>query len=114
MSSTRWCVAFTLPIMLGLAILGDSVIVLWMGPHYVHPWLTATLALGMFLPVAQGPAVQILIGLDAHGRVMERSIHQSSGNELLDAAALDAAQRWQFREGRDPYLVVPVWFKVTD
>ena len=69
MSSTRWCVAFTLPIMLGLAILGDSVIVLWMGPHYVHPWLTATLALGMFLPVAQGPAVQILIGLDAHGRV---------------------------------------------
>jgi O-antigen/teichoic acid export membrane protein len=69
MSSTRWCVAFTLPIMLGLAILGDCVILLWMGPHYVHPWLTPALALGMFLPVAQGPAVQILIGLDAHGRV---------------------------------------------
>ena len=69
LNSTRWCVAFTLPIMIGLALLGDSVILLWMGPHYVHPWLTATLALGMFLPVAQGSAVQILIGLDAHGRV---------------------------------------------
>jgi O-antigen/teichoic acid export membrane protein len=69
MSSTRWCVAFSLPILVGLAILGDSLIMVWMGPHYVHPWLMATLALGMFLPVAQGPAVQILIGLDAHGRV---------------------------------------------
>ncbi|MCC7462938.1 MAG: lipopolysaccharide biosynthesis protein [Gammaproteobacteria bacterium] len=69
MDTTRWCVAFTLPVMIGLAVLGNSVIMLWMGPHYVHPWLTATLALGMFLPVAQGPAVQILIGLDAHGRV---------------------------------------------
>lgn len=58
--------------------------------------------------------VLLMIRIDAHGRVMERSIHQSSGNELLDAAALDAAQRWQFREGRDPYLVVPVRFKVTD
>ena len=69
MNSTRWCVAFSLPVMIGLAVLGDCVILLWMGPHYVHPWLMATLALGMFLPVAQGPAVQILIGLDAHGRV---------------------------------------------
>jgi O-antigen/teichoic acid export membrane protein len=65
MNSTRWCVAFSLPMLIGLAILGDAVIALWMGPHYVHPWLMATVALGMFLPVAQGPAVQILIGLDA-------------------------------------------------
>ncbi len=69
MNTTRWCVALSLPMLIGLAMLGDSVIVLWMGAHYVHPWLMATVAIGMFLAVAQGPAVQILIGLDAHGRV---------------------------------------------
>jgi len=59
----------TLPMVLSLAILGDPLLRLWMGPRYEQGALLALLALGSFPSIAQMPAVAILMGLNAHGRL---------------------------------------------
>ncbi|MBK9253347.1 MAG: hypothetical protein IPM70_16450 [Proteobacteria bacterium] len=64
----RWGVAVAMPASIGLAVLGDSLIELWMGADYVHPGLMALLAIGMFPQIAHASAVQILVGMNLHGR----------------------------------------------
>jgi O-antigen/teichoic acid export membrane protein len=69
LGASRWCAALAMPAALGLALLGDSLLVLWMGPHYVVPGLMQIIAFGMFLPMAQSPAGQVLVGMNRHGRI---------------------------------------------
>jgi O-antigen/teichoic acid export membrane protein len=69
LDSARWGIAFALPSMMMLALLGDSVLALWMGDNYVYPGLMMLLAGGLFLSACQGAAFQALIGMNAHGRV---------------------------------------------
>lgn len=61
--------AFSLPLVLLLAVLGDALITIWMGPEYAKFELIALMAAGMFLPMSQGPVVKVLMGLNVHGRI---------------------------------------------
>lgn len=65
----RWSVALALPAALVLAVLGDPLIALWMGPSYVHAGLMPLLSLGMFLSIGHASMVQVLVGMNLHGRV---------------------------------------------
>jgi O-antigen/teichoic acid export membrane protein len=67
--TTRLATYLALPMLLGLAILGDAVVNVWMGAHYESGLVVAVLALGAVLPVSQQPSVQILTGLNLHGRL---------------------------------------------
>lgn len=69
LNSTKYGVAFTLPIVILMVVFGDTILGLWMGPEYANGTVLAILAIGYFLPVAQGSTMRILMGLDLHGRV---------------------------------------------
>ena len=58
-----------MPLLVTLAILGDSLIRLWMGPAYVFPGLSTVLALGSFPSWVQEPVWSILTGMNQHGKV---------------------------------------------
>ena len=67
--TTQVAVYLTLPMMLGLAILGDSILDLWMGAAYHQGPVILVLAAGHLLPMAQEPLVSIMVGTNAHGKV---------------------------------------------
>ena len=67
--SARWGVAMTLPPALGLAILGDALVEIWMGADYVIPGLLPLLALGMFPVIGQSSVLRVVMGMDLHGRI---------------------------------------------
>ncbi len=67
--TTRYGVAFTLPMVMVLGVFGDHVLRIWMGPNYEAGTLLAILAAGYFLPVSQSPTLRILMGMNLHGRV---------------------------------------------
>lgn len=72
--TVRYGVAFTLPMILFLAIYGDVILELWMGKNYVQWNLVIVLAAGYFLPVAQSPALRILMGMNKHGKIAVHSL----------------------------------------
>ena len=51
-----------------LFVFGDFIIQLWMGRDYVNSHLVKILSIGMYLPIAMSAVLQILAGLNAHGR----------------------------------------------
>src|SRR5262249_50746186 len=57
-----------LPPILVLIIFGGPVMQLWMGPRYVSGLLVAVLAIGSLAPIAQASILDVLAGLNAHGR----------------------------------------------
>jgi O-antigen/teichoic acid export membrane protein len=67
--STRLATFLAMPITLFLAVMGDPIMQLWMGPRYHEGLLVATVALGNFFILAQRPSAHILTGMNAHGRV---------------------------------------------
>jgi O-antigen/teichoic acid export membrane protein len=67
--STRFCVFLTLPIITFLAIMGDPILRIWMGPRYEQGILLAIFAIGYFLPMTQMPVLSIMVGMNLHGRV---------------------------------------------
>jgi O-antigen/teichoic acid export membrane protein len=67
-SSTRYSLYMALPIVLGLVIFGGPIMQLWMGSRYANGWIPAILAGGYLAVLAQLPALNILMGLNAHGR----------------------------------------------
>ncbi len=69
LNGTRFAVAFTLPAVLVLMVLGSSLLYLWMGPRYALGTLLAIMAGGLFLPAAQRPVTTVLTGLNLHGMV---------------------------------------------
>jgi protein TonB len=62
--------------------------------------------------------VRVLVG--ENGRPREVTLGRSSGDELLDAAAIDAVRRWRFEPARRDgapmaaWAVVPIAFKLVD
>ena len=72
--SARFGVALAMPMLLGLAILGQPVLLVWMGPRYAVGGVIAVLALSYVLQLAQRPAVSILIGLNLHGPLAVASL----------------------------------------
>ena len=68
MSSTRFAAYLVWPILIGLAIAGDDVLRLWMGPQYDPTLVLTLMALGSLFPLSQQPMLTILVGLNLHGR----------------------------------------------
>jgi len=69
LTSLKMSTAMALPAMISLATFGNVVIELWMGEHFVVPYLPATMAIGFTFSFASGPAIRILSGLNQHGRL---------------------------------------------
>lgn len=66
--TTRIGAYLSLPMVLLLAILGDPILRLWMGPQYAYGLVLAIMAIGHLVPMAQQPLWNILAGLNWHGR----------------------------------------------
>jgi O-antigen/teichoic acid export membrane protein len=67
--STRAGLALVFPMVLTLAVLGDPIMVLWMGSRYLPGLTVIVLAAGMFLSLALRPVQSVLLGLNLHGRM---------------------------------------------
>jgi hypothetical protein len=67
--ATRFAAFVAMPITVFLAMMGEPILQVWMGPRYREGLLMAVVALGSFLPLTQRPAQHILIGMNAHGRI---------------------------------------------
>jgi O-antigen/teichoic acid export membrane protein len=68
LKSVRYSLYLVLPMVLLLVIFGDQVLQFWMGPRYANGLIPAILAVGFLAAMAQTPLVDILVGLNAHGR----------------------------------------------
>jgi O-antigen/teichoic acid export membrane protein len=66
--ATRSGVLFSLPLLLATIILGREIMLVWMGPDYAHGLLIGVLALGYLTYTAYSPVLNVLTGIDAHGR----------------------------------------------
>jgi O-antigen/teichoic acid export membrane protein len=69
-TSTRYASFIALPPLVTLLIMGDQVLLLWMGPRYALRPVVVVLTAGYLLPVMQQPILHILTGLDLHGRAV--------------------------------------------
>jgi O-antigen/teichoic acid export membrane protein len=67
--ATRYAAFLAVPITAFLAVMGDPILHVWMGPAYRQGALMAVIALGTLIPLTMRPAGHVLIGLNAHGRV---------------------------------------------
>lgn len=67
-TSTRYGLYMTLPIMLLLLVMGGPLLNVWMGADYQAPVVLAILAVGHLLIVPQQSVYSILMGMDRHGR----------------------------------------------
>ncbi|MDM8008511.1 MAG: oligosaccharide flippase family protein [Phycisphaerae bacterium] len=68
-TSSRLATYLSLPIVLVLAIMGDPLLHIWMGPRYQLGWVLAILAIGHLTEMTRQPVMGILAGLNAHGRL---------------------------------------------
>jgi len=66
--SVRYSTYISLPVILLLVVFGDTVVHLWMGPHYANWALVAILAAGSIPAMSQMPVMSILTGMNTHGR----------------------------------------------
>ncbi len=87
-SMTSTISALVLPPLVVLAIFGDRVIRLWMGPEYVFPGLVPILALGCLATVVQEPVWALLSGMNAHGRMALAKLVAAAGSATLLALGL--------------------------
>ena len=68
--STQFAVAITAPLVMMFSIQGPSILSLWMGSHYSRgAAVLLAMSLGLFLPMTQQPAMNILIGMNKHGKL---------------------------------------------
>lgn len=67
-TATKYAAFISLPITIGLSIMGGPLLLLWMGEDYVNGALVAIIAMGSFSMFTLMPAMSILTGLNAHGR----------------------------------------------
>ncbi len=66
--ASRYGACISLPLILLLVISGDNLLQVWMGEKYSQPLLIAILALGHLTRFSFMPLLQILSGLNLHGR----------------------------------------------
>jgi hypothetical protein len=69
LDSTRYGFALAMPMLLILAVFGDVILRIWMGPRYEHGITMTIIAVCFMLPVAQGVSMRIMMGTNSHGRV---------------------------------------------
>jgi O-antigen/teichoic acid export membrane protein len=67
-TSVRYSLYLVLPIVLVLIVFGGTLMQLWMGPRYANGVIPAILAIGSLASLAHVPILNILVGLNAHGR----------------------------------------------
>jgi O-antigen/teichoic acid export membrane protein len=67
--ATRFAAALVLPMVVGLTVLGEPLMLVWMGPRYQPGPFFAVLALGSLASLASRPAATIMLGLNRHGRL---------------------------------------------
>ena len=91
LDTTRYGVAFTLPLLLLLAIDGDIILQIWMGINYAQGQVVLVLALGFLLPISQSSVMRILMGMNLHGRIGLISLLISIIVFCLGAFIVDAA-----------------------
>jgi O-antigen/teichoic acid export membrane protein len=87
-NSVRYTLYLILPPILVLTIFGGPVMQLWMGPRYASGLLVAVLAIGSLVPIAQASILDVLAGLNAHGRPGIAQFVASLVSILLVYAAL--------------------------
>jgi O-antigen/teichoic acid export membrane protein len=66
--SVRYSFYLVLPMVLVLVVFGGAILRLWMGQRYANGLVPAILAVGYLITMAQAPMLNILAGLNAHGR----------------------------------------------
>jgi O-antigen/teichoic acid export membrane protein len=66
--SVRYSFYIVMPMLLVVFFFGDAIMQFWMGPRYANWMIPAILAIGFLADLGQSSAVQILAGLNAHGR----------------------------------------------
>jgi O-antigen/teichoic acid export membrane protein len=64
---TRAGLYLALPMVLMLAVLGNSLLSIWMGEDYVMPWVVGVLAIGHLAALSQRATYHILMGMGRHG-----------------------------------------------
>ena len=67
--SARYSFYLSLPIVVLLVIFGGTIMRFWMGPRYANGLVPAILALGYLPVLVHSPVLNILSGLNAHGRL---------------------------------------------
>ena len=102
-STTRYGTAISLPIVIYLAMFGDFLIELWMGPEYVNWELIIILSLGSIATISQQTVVRIVIGMNMHGKLGKVSLY------LLLVIALIGATYFYFT---GLSLIGAAWFIV--
>jgi len=68
-TSIRYSFCLALPIVLVLVIFGGTIIELWMGPRYANALIPMILAAGFLARLGQTPILNVLAGMNAHGRL---------------------------------------------
>jgi O-antigen/teichoic acid export membrane protein len=66
--SMRMSLALTLPLYIALVVVGDLLLLLWMGEDYIAPGLVLLVCAGMLLPTVFTAALRMLAGLNEHGK----------------------------------------------
>lgn len=64
---TRYAAYLTLPIVSVVAVMGGSILQLWMGPKYRMDLVPMMLAVGSAVVVILGPALSVIAGMNLHG-----------------------------------------------
>ena len=65
-------------------------------------------------PTRDLPARGCLVTIDKEtGKVTEARMFESTGNQLLDGAALQAYSQWRFKPGSVTQLKIPIEFEKT-
>lgn len=67
LDSTRAGAAIALPMLVGLAVMGDIIMQVWMGPSYSANNVLWFLSIGYLLPLITRPSLQVLVGMNRHG-----------------------------------------------
>lgn len=69
LATSRGITAIMLLPIVTIAILGDDIVRIWMGPQYVVPGIVALLSLGTMMSVIQEPAWSVLSAMNQHGKI---------------------------------------------
>jgi O-antigen/teichoic acid export membrane protein len=76
-----------------LFVLGDRVVELWMGDGYADRILIGILAAGSIVPAAQSAALNIMAGLNQHGKIAKVNLYVS-GLLVIAGLGLVSASEW--------------------
>jgi O-antigen/teichoic acid export membrane protein len=72
-----------LPVLITIGILGDPLILLWMGEGYVLHGLVVILCAGTYATLVQEPVWSLLSGMNVHGRIALVKLGAAAGSALL-------------------------------